>query len=287
MGTHDYVLNDAPGASFRADLNDALAAIVSQNSSATAPTTTYPYMFWADTGNALLKQRNAANSAWITLGSLGSANLGLFPLAGGTLSGALNTARATVASHATTADIWGAAGNQINWTGTATTTIFPNAPQAGSERTLVAAGACAFTAGANMLIDGVASAATITLQAGDIVRVLAISTTQFRLNITKYDGTSVASSNSLGSNGYQKFPGGLIIQWGITGSVSAGGSATVTFPVAFPNAYLGHIAIITGSSTTTTPSSAGAGAISSSQMIVYNWSAATASSGIRWFAFGY
>ena len=43
----------------------------------------------------------------------------------------LNLARATVASHATTGDIWLAAGNQIDWTGTATTTAFPNAPQGG------------------------------------------------------------------------------------------------------------------------------------------------------------
>src|SRR3990167_9307644 len=35
----------------------------------------------------------------------------------------LDTARATVASHATTADIW-SVGNQINWTGAETTTAF-------------------------------------------------------------------------------------------------------------------------------------------------------------------
>ena len=59
-----------------------------------------------------------------------------------TFTGAQNFARATVASHATTADIWGAAGNQIDWTGTATTTAFPAAPQAGAERVLICAGAC-------------------------------------------------------------------------------------------------------------------------------------------------
>ncbi|MEK7107238.1 MAG: hypothetical protein AAB899_03575, partial [Patescibacteria group bacterium] len=54
----------------------------------------------------------------------------------------LNLARATVASHATTADIWTVPGNQIDWTGTATTTAFPNAPQGGVERVLICAGAC-------------------------------------------------------------------------------------------------------------------------------------------------
>ena len=109
---------------------------------------------------------------------------------GGSLSTALNFARATVASHATTADIWGALGNQINWTGTATTTIFPNAPQAGSSRTLICADACSFTAGANMLIDGVNSGDTVTCAANDQMLVQAVSTTQFKLSRTKYDGTT-------------------------------------------------------------------------------------------------
>ena len=105
-------------------------------------------------------------------------------------------ARATVASHATTADIWGAAGNQIDWTGTATTTIFPDAPQAGAERVLICAAACSFTAGANMLIDGVASASTVTCAANDQVIVRAVSTTQFKLSRIKYDGTPQVSATS-------------------------------------------------------------------------------------------
>ena len=46
-------------------------------------------MWWADTTTGLLKQRNSANSAWITIGTLASTNLGLLSLAGGTLTGAL------------------------------------------------------------------------------------------------------------------------------------------------------------------------------------------------------
>jgi hypothetical protein len=40
MATHDYVIANASGAAVRADLNNALAAIVSNNSSATEPATT-------------------------------------------------------------------------------------------------------------------------------------------------------------------------------------------------------------------------------------------------------
>ena len=108
--------------------------------------------------------------------------------------GALNLSRATVASHATTADIWLAA-NQINWTGTATTTAFPNAPQGGVERTLICAGACSFTAGANMIIDGVASGETVTCAAGDQMIVKAISTTSYKLSRIKLDGTAQVSAS--------------------------------------------------------------------------------------------
>ncbi|MNE05772.1 hypothetical protein D3C80_983440 [compost metagenome] len=51
-------------------------------------------------------------------------------------------------------------------------------------------------------------------------------------------------TNSLQQNGYQKLPGGLIIQWGVQ-SVPADGLALVTFPIAFPSAgfvgFSGHI----------------------------------------------
>ena len=67
MATHDYIVDNQNGANFRSDLNNALAAIVSNNSSATAPTTTYAFMLWADTASDLLKQRNAADSAWVDI----------------------------------------------------------------------------------------------------------------------------------------------------------------------------------------------------------------------------
>lgn len=70
MATHDYVLANASGAAFRADLNNALAAIVSNNSSTTEPATTYAYMWWADTTNGQLKRRNAANDGWIVVQEL-------------------------------------------------------------------------------------------------------------------------------------------------------------------------------------------------------------------------
>ena len=70
MATHDYVIANGSGAAVRQDLNNALAAIASNNSSATQPATTYAYMWWADTTAGQLKQRNSANSDWIVVREL-------------------------------------------------------------------------------------------------------------------------------------------------------------------------------------------------------------------------
>jgi len=67
---HDFILDNQTGAQFRADLNNALEAMVGHSSGPTAPTTTYAYQYWADTTDNVLKQRNASNSDWIVLRSL-------------------------------------------------------------------------------------------------------------------------------------------------------------------------------------------------------------------------
>jgi len=64
------VISNGTGSAVRSDLNGALAALVSQNSSASAPATTYAYMLWADTTAGIMKMRNGANSAWISLWEL-------------------------------------------------------------------------------------------------------------------------------------------------------------------------------------------------------------------------
>ena len=87
MAQHDYVIANGTGAAVRSDLNGALAAIATINSGATAPTTTYAFQLWADTTTGLLKIRNAANSAFVTVGTLASTNLGLASLTGATFTG--------------------------------------------------------------------------------------------------------------------------------------------------------------------------------------------------------
>tara|TARA_R100001086_G_scaffold147567_1_gene78133 strand:- start:1069 stop:2607 length:1539 start_codon:yes stop_codon:yes gene_type:complete len=67
MATHDYVLANQSGSSFRTDLNNALAAVVSNNSNSSEPSTTYAYMLWVDSTNNLVKLRNSSNNGWVTL----------------------------------------------------------------------------------------------------------------------------------------------------------------------------------------------------------------------------
>ena len=67
MATHDYVIANGTGAAVRSDLNNALAAIVSNNSSSSEPATKYAYQWWADTTTGQLKLRNSANNGWVTI----------------------------------------------------------------------------------------------------------------------------------------------------------------------------------------------------------------------------
>jgi len=90
VATHDYNLANATGAAFRSDLNNALSAVASNNSSSSDPATTFAFQWYVDTGDNTLKIRNAANDAYInvsTVGGIGSANFGLAPLASPTFTG--------------------------------------------------------------------------------------------------------------------------------------------------------------------------------------------------------
>lgn len=172
MSQHDYVIDDADGATFLGDLNNLLAAVVSANSGATAPATTYAYQMWADTTSGWLKQRNAANSAWIRRWPLGT------------------NAAVDIAS-ATTLDLDANAANSgiIRVTGTTATTAITLAE--GQVRTLRAAAAWPITHGASLLCPGSAS---YTCAAGDLITAIGEAAGVVRLAIAKADGTAVVAS---------------------------------------------------------------------------------------------
>jgi hypothetical protein len=98
MAQHDYVISNQSAAAMRADWNLALAAIVSLNSGPNQPNPPYAYQPWADTTAGQLKIRNAANNAWIVVGSLADVGLGLLSRAGGTMTGPLLVAAGTAAA---------------------------------------------------------------------------------------------------------------------------------------------------------------------------------------------
>jgi hypothetical protein len=62
---HDMVISNATRSEVRQDLNDALQALNSVNSGAVAPTTLVPYMYWMNSSNNRLYQRDSSNAYWI------------------------------------------------------------------------------------------------------------------------------------------------------------------------------------------------------------------------------
>jgi hypothetical protein len=98
-------------------------------------------------------------------------------LAGGNLTGAVNSNQGAVAATATTTPLWVAAnGNEQIWSNTPTITAFPNAPQAGASRVVYPAAGTIFTNGGSISVQG---GANYTTQAGDKVTIDAITTTTF------------------------------------------------------------------------------------------------------------
>jgi hypothetical protein len=73
MTQHDYSVSNQTFAATRSDINNAFSAILSQNSGSSAPVTTIAGMLWYDTTNGVIKQRNAADSGWNSLFSVGAA----------------------------------------------------------------------------------------------------------------------------------------------------------------------------------------------------------------------
>lgn len=109
MAQHDYVIDNANGASVRSDLNNALAAIASNNSGTSAPSTTYAYQWWFDTTNAKIKIRNSTNSAWVEFANFSSSLAALLPALGS----------ASAPSHSFTGDentgMWSPGADTIAW----------------------------------------------------------------------------------------------------------------------------------------------------------------------------
>jgi len=86
----DYNIANASGASVRSDLNLVFEAIKTLNSGGSDPSNPLAFMPYVDTAdNNNLKIRNSSNNGFTTIGPVDTANLGLLPAAGGTMTGQL------------------------------------------------------------------------------------------------------------------------------------------------------------------------------------------------------
>lgn len=89
MAQHDFVIDNGTGSAVRADINNVLQAIASNNSNSGALTTNFAYQWHVDTSDGNLKIRNASNNGYVTVGPVATTNFGLAPLAGATFTGSV------------------------------------------------------------------------------------------------------------------------------------------------------------------------------------------------------
>tara|TARA_Y100001938_G_scaffold144538_1_gene219284 strand:- start:1195 stop:3102 length:1908 start_codon:yes stop_codon:yes gene_type:complete len=74
MAQHDMDIANQGFPATRADINNALQALVSNSSGTSAPSTTFANQWWYDTTNNKLYIRNEANNAWIEVAVLDQTN---------------------------------------------------------------------------------------------------------------------------------------------------------------------------------------------------------------------
>ena len=184
MSQHDMDLANDTGANFRADANLALKALASCSSGTTAPSTTFAYQLWADTTTGLLKIRNAANSAWVTVGTLADAYLGLGALAVSQTWTKMQKA-GVVSDNDGQFDLTGAAGNDFTWTPTGADVLDFSNEIVGARGCILLNNASAYAITLGGEVDADSNCAATLSAAG-----------KYWINYWCYDGTNVAISYS-------------------------------------------------------------------------------------------
>lgn len=116
---------------------------------------------------------------------------------------------------------------------------------------------------------------------GGALQVTAGAQSSQAINLGQFTG----SNQNLATPGYQKLPGGLIIQWGSQASIAAGGSATVTLPIAMPNTVLRVVVTVETSINSSTPAAGAWSSINAASFTLRNLSASIGA--FSWIAIGY
>lgn len=85
----------------------------------------------------------------------------------------------------------------------------------------------------NPTITGTVTATTFSGSGSSLTNVVkTINSTSGDITLSSLDDFA----KSYGASGYQKVPGGFIIQWGTSNTLNNGGTQAITFPIAFPTA---------------------------------------------------
>jgi hypothetical protein len=254
MSQHDFNIANQSFPATRTDLNNALVALASNSSGDAEPGTTYANQWWYETDTNILKIRNEANNAWIEIATLDQTSNNVL---------SITTQGLTLGATALTAT--GAEINKLSGATVSTTEL--------NQLDAITRGS---------ILYGNASGETARLAAGGASTVLTS------------DGTDIswgtASSNpytalSTAATGYITLVGGLIIQWGKSGSIGTGGTSTVSFATTFPNACR-SVAMSPHAASTVNSFAWSSGAPSTSGVTFYSRGAVPAT-GIYYIAIGY
>lgn len=119
----------------------------------------------------------------------------------------------------------------------------------------------------------------VTLKSGDSIVLTSLGTggLWYHGGGTAQLGSAGAFGASLTASGWQRMPSGLILQWAKSGTITAGQSGSVTWPIAFPNQCLFGISNASGGSPSGNPGNVVPGDVSIVGMSLHNWGVISAS----------
>ena len=177
MSQTDMNAANASGAVYRADMNAHLEALVTNNSGIVAPPVTFPNMWWYDSSLGILKQRNNANTLWLSLWKRSLAGWQVLLTKGIDVASATNL-------------IVGSDGNYFDVTGTTTITSIGTVGVGTSIKLHFDSVLVLDHHSTDLVLPG---AANITTQVGDEAEFIEYSISDWRcVNYLRADGGSIA-----------------------------------------------------------------------------------------------